>query len=52
MTLLMPEEEEPRWMNSSEAQSWADRYFTEITNCAQPISACVCRVTRTGSRTF
>lgn len=32
MTLLMQGGEEPRWMNSSEAQSWADRYFTENTN--------------------
>lgn len=28
-TLLMRGGEEPRWMNSSEAPSWADRYFTE-----------------------
>ncbi len=39
MTLRMRGGEEPRWMNSSEAQSWADRYFTEnTTSCAQPIS--------------
>ncbi len=34
--------EEPRWMNSSEAQSWADRYFPENTmSCAQPVSECI-----------
>ena len=32
MTLLMQGGEEPPWMNSSEAQSWADRYFAENTN--------------------
>lgn len=47
MTLLMRGGEEPRWTNSSEAQSWADRYFTEnTTSCAQPISECASLVSR------
>ena len=46
MTLLMQEEEEPQWMNSLEAQSWANRYSIEFTADARPISACTFLVSR------